>query len=72
MILIGATKRVAESSNLHSSDVLHLVTAWVSNCRYLITRDSFFKKEGTLILQKEEVKTLEICAPEELIKKLKK
>lgn len=26
-------KKIAETSNLHSSDVLHLVTAWVGNCK---------------------------------------
>jgi predicted nucleic acid-binding protein len=60
-------KKLAESSNLHSSDILHVVTAWVGNCQILITHDSFFVEEGNKILQKENVSgTLKICKLEEI------
>jgi len=60
-------KKLAESSNLHSSDILHLVTAWVGNCQILITHDRFFVEEGNKILQKENVSgTLKIHKLEEI------
>jgi predicted nucleic acid-binding protein len=55
-------KKIGESSNLHSSDVLHLVTAWVGNCHVLVTHDDEFIKEGNRILQEENVyNNLRIC-----------
>ena len=55
-------KKIGESSNLHSSDALHLVTAWAGNCHVLITHDSEFIKEGNRILKKEKVyDKLRIC-----------
>ncbi|MBA7492727.1 hypothetical protein ES702_03277 [subsurface metagenome] len=55
-------KKIGESSNLHSSDVLHLVTAWVGNCHILVTHDKEFIKEGNRILKEEKVYvSLRIC-----------
>jgi len=55
-------KKIAETSNLHSSDVLHLVTAWVGNCQVLVTNDSDFVKEGNQILKQENVyDDLRVC-----------
>jgi len=55
-------KKIGESSNLHSSDVLHLVTAWVGNCHVLVTHDKEFIKEGNRILRDEKVfDSLRIC-----------
>lgn len=55
-------KKIGESSNLHSSDVLHLVTAWVGNCHILVTHDKDFIKEGNRILKEEKVYvSLRIC-----------
>jgi len=55
-------KKIGESSNLHSSDVLHLVTAWVGNCHVLVTHDKEFIKEGNRILRDEKVfDNLRIC-----------
>jgi len=67
-------KKIGESSNLHSSDALHLVTAWVGNCHVLVTHDSEFIKEGNRILKEEKVyDKLRICDVndvEEIIKEL--
>jgi predicted nucleic acid-binding protein len=55
-------KKIGESSNLHSSDVLHLVTAWVGNCHVLVTHDKEFIKEGNRILRDGKVfDNLRIC-----------
>ena len=55
-------KKIGESSNLHSSDVVHLVTAWVGNCHVLVTHDEEFIKEGNKILKEEKVyDKLRIC-----------
>lgn len=55
-------KKIGESSNLHSSDILHLVTAWVGNCQVLVTNDEEFIIEGNKILQQENVyDRLRVC-----------
>lgn len=55
-------KKIGESSNLHSSDVVHLVTAWVGDCHVLVTHDKEFIKEGNKILKEEKVyDKLRIC-----------
>lgn len=60
-------KKIGESSNLHSSDALHLVTAWVGNCHVLVTHDDEFIKEGNKILQEENVyNKLRICDVENI------
>lgn len=48
-------KKIGETSNLHSSDILHLVTAWAGNCQLLVTNDEDFIIEGNKILQQENV-----------------
>jgi predicted nucleic acid-binding protein len=68
-------KKIGESSNLHSSDILHLVTAWVSNCQLLVTNDDEFIIEGNRVLEQENVhENLRICRlndVETTIKKVK-
>ena len=59
-------KTTCEVSNLHMSDIIHLVTAFVNNCSYLATRDEFFIKEGNRILSDAEVTDIIICKPEEI------
>jgi predicted nucleic acid-binding protein len=55
-------KKIGETSNLHSSDVLHLVTAYVGACQVLITHDAEFIKEGNKVLKQEKVdKKLRVC-----------
>jgi predicted nucleic acid-binding protein len=55
-------KKIGESSNLHSSDLLHLVTAWKGNCQLLVTNDDDFIIEGNKILQQENVyERLRVC-----------
>ena len=55
-------KKIGETSNLHSSDALHLVTAWAGNCQVLVTHDNEFINEGNRILQQENVyNRLKIC-----------
>jgi predicted nucleic acid-binding protein len=48
-------KKIGETSNLHSSDILHLVTAWAGNCQLLVTNDEDFIMEGNKVLQQENV-----------------
>jgi len=48
-------KKIGETSNLHSSDILHLVTAWAGNCQLLVTNDEDFVIEGNRILRQENV-----------------
>jgi predicted nucleic acid-binding protein len=65
-------KKIGETSNIHSSDVLHLVTAWVGNCHILVTHDGEFIKDGNRILHEENVnKKLRICDVCEVEKTLK-
>jgi predicted nucleic acid-binding protein len=65
-------KKIGESSNLHSSDILHLVTAWVSNCQLLVTNDDEFIVEGNKVLLQEGVcDGLRICRIGEVEKNLK-
>jgi predicted nucleic acid-binding protein len=55
-------EKIGETSNLHSSDILHLVTAWVGNCQLLVTNDEEFIMEGNKVLQQENVYgNLRIC-----------
>jgi predicted nucleic acid-binding protein len=55
-------EKIGESSNLHSSDILHLVTAWVGNCQLLVTNDEDFIEEGNMVLRQENVyKRLRVC-----------
>ena len=55
-------EKMGESSNLHSSDILHLVTAWVGNCQLLVTNDEEFIMEGNKVLQQENVyDNLRVC-----------
>lgn len=44
-------KEIAEKSNLHSSDALHLALARMSGCHVLMTHDTFFIKEGNRLLK---------------------
>lgn len=65
-------KKICQESNLHSSDAIHLVTAWVGGCRYLITYDNQFITEGNRILEKEKVlDKLTIITPSQMLKILK-
>ena len=51
------------------SDIIHLVTAWVGNCRYLVTHDEQFIKEENKILEEENVfDSMKIIKPEKSIK----
>jgi predicted nucleic acid-binding protein len=55
-------KEIGEKSNLHSSDVIHLATAWVGNCRVLVTHDDQLIREGNAILADSEVyNRLRVC-----------
>ncbi|MEM5771200.1 MAG: PIN domain-containing protein [Candidatus Aenigmatarchaeota archaeon] len=64
-------KKIGENSNLHSSDVVHLVTAWVGGCQFLITHDEQFVEEGNKILKQEGVfKKLKVFTPQTLKKYL--
>lgn len=64
-------KKIGETSNMHSSDALHLVTAWVGNCQVLTTNDSEFVKEGNRILTEEKASNkLKVCIVQEIGKVL--
>jgi predicted nucleic acid-binding protein len=55
-------KKIGETSNIHSSDALHLVTAWVGNCQVSATNDSGFVSEGNRILAEEKASDkLRVC-----------
>lgn len=59
-------KQICEESNLHHSDIIHLVTAYVNNCTHIITKDGFFISEGNKILKNQGVPKTEltICLPD--------
>jgi predicted nucleic acid-binding protein len=60
-------KKIGETSNMHSSDALHLVTAWVGNCQVLATNDSAFVSEGNRILAEEKASDkLRVCKLEDV------
>lgn len=60
-------KKIGETSNMHSSDALHLVTAWVGNCQVLATNDSGFVSEGNRILAEEKASDkLRVCKLEDV------
>ena len=62
-------KKCCEESNLHSSDIIHMVTAWVGGCQYLITHDKQLVCEGNKILEKEDViDKMKVILPEDMIK----
>ena len=55
-------KDIAEKTNLHSSDVLHLALARMWECNILVTHDTFFIKEGNRLLREaKEYNVLRIC-----------
>ena len=57
---------VATYSNLHASDVIHLVSAQQSDCDVVVTNDSFFIAEATKYLKKEGIwNKLRVCKPED-------
>lgn len=59
-------KKICEESNLHHSDVIHIVTAYVNNCTHIVTKDGFFISEGNKILLNQGVPKTEltICLPD--------
>lgn len=55
-------KDIAEKSNLHSSDALHLALARMWGCHVLVTHDTFFIKEGNKLLKEgQQYDFLRIC-----------
>ena len=55
-------KEIAEKSNLHSSDALHLALARMWECHVLVTHDTFFIKEGNKLLKEaNQYDVLRIC-----------
>jgi len=55
-------KDIAEKTNLHSSDVLHLALARMWGCQVLVTHDTFFIKEGNKLLKEaNQYDVLRIC-----------
>jgi len=68
-------KDIAEKSNLHSSDALHLALARMWGCHVLVTHDTFFMKEGNKLLKEgQQYDFLRICdvdKVEETIKEVK-
>lgn len=55
-------KEIAEKSNLHSSDALHLALARMWGCQVLVTHDAFFIKEGNRLLKEgNQYDILRIC-----------
>lgn len=57
-------KDIAEKTNLHSSDVLHLALARMWGCHILVTHDTFFTKEGNRLLKEaNEYDVMRISSP---------
>jgi hypothetical protein len=57
---------LASCSNLHASDVIHLVSAWQADCDVVVTNDTFFINEAKRYLQKEGIwDKLRVCKPED-------
>jgi predicted nucleic acid-binding protein len=55
-------KTIVETSNLHSSDAIHLAMASMYLCDVLVTHDEFFIKEGNNILKEgKQYDSLRIC-----------
>ena len=55
-------KTIVETSNLHSSDAIHLGMASMYLCDVLVTHDEFFIQEGNRLLKEgKEYDTLRIC-----------
>jgi predicted nucleic acid-binding protein len=55
-------KDIAEKSNLHSSDALHLALARMWDCQILVTHDQFFIKEGNKLLKEAGISgNIQIC-----------
>jgi len=65
-------KRIVESSNIHSSDALHLALARMYQCNVLVTHDDFFIKEGNKLLKEsKQYNSLRICDVPEVENTLK-
>jgi len=65
-------KLIAEESNIHSSDILHLALAIMWECDILVTHDTFFISEGNRILKNAEPPVkLKICDVDKVEETLK-
>jgi len=65
-------KDIAEKTNLHSSDVLHLALARMWGCHILVTHDTFFIKEGNRILKEAKMYSkLRVCNVDKVEETLK-
>jgi len=65
-------KEIAEKSNLHSSDALHLALARMWGCHVLATHDTFFIKEGNKLLKEaNQYDILRICNVDKVEETLK-
>jgi len=53
---------IGQSSNIHSSDALHLALALMWECQVLVTHDQFFIREGNRILKEAKMENkLRVC-----------
>jgi len=65
-------KRIVENSNIHSSDALHLASAFVWGCHILVTHDNSFIKEGNMLLKEAGVYyKLRVCDVDKVEETLK-
>ena len=56
---------VASETNLHASDVIHLVSAWQEDCDLVVTDDTFFITEAERYLRNQGIwDGLRVCSPE--------
>jgi hypothetical protein len=61
------SKKIVESSNIHSSDALHLALARMYQCDVLVTHDNFFIKEGNNLLKESgQYNSIRICDVQEV------
>jgi predicted nucleic acid-binding protein len=65
-------KEIVENSNIHSSDALHLASAFQWGCHILVTHDKSFIKEGNMLLKEAEVyNKLRVCDVDKVEETLK-
>jgi len=67
-------KEIVENSNIHSSDALHLASAFQWACHILVTHDKSFIKEGNMLLKEAGVnnkfRVCDVDKVEEILKEI--
>lgn len=61
---------VSTGTNIDAPDVIHLLTAYLANCSYLVTGDGHFLKYANKFLEEEEESSLKVVTVEQAIKEI--